>query len=37
VETVFAALSPNANGCCKLRGLYFDFDIYEKFYKKKLV
>jgi hypothetical protein len=37
VETLFAALSPNVNGCCKLRGIYFDFDIYEKFYLKKLV
>ena len=41
IETLFVFIGSGENGrgsseCCKRRGIYFDFGIYEKFYYKKL-
>ena len=39
LETLIAVIGRTENGttdCCKSRGLYFDYDTYEKFYTKKL-
>jgi hypothetical protein len=40
-ETLIAVCSKHPDGkgsreCCKRRGVYFDFEIYDKFYYQKL-